>query len=296
MQTVLNLATDDSPADTVRHTVGTGLVGCAGWSIPRRAGALFPAEGSHLERYGAVFGAVEINSSFYRSHRPSSYERWAASVPPEFRFCVKVPRTITHQSRLVDVGGQLVRFASEANLLGEKLGCVLVQLPPSLSFHAEIAARFFTQMHTVFACMLACEARHPSWFGDAATVQLQAHAITRVMADPTTGQAGPHEATTTASYRRLHGAPKIYYSAYADTYLARLRSDLMLRAHAGHPAWVIFDNTAAGAAQPNALAVLGIQPLAGFPDSADDSVHAGPHCGTSFGTGCHAARLHAEPR
>lgn len=259
MQTVLNFTTDDSPTDPVQHAAGTDLVGCASWSIPREAGSFFPAEGSHLERYATVFGAVEINSSFYRSHRPASYERWAASVPPAFRFCVKAPRTITHQSRLVDVADQLARFASEANALGEKLGCVLVQLPPSLSFRAEVAATFFVQMHTAFACMLACEARHPSWFGDAATVLLKAYGITRVVADPPTGQTDAHEPTTAASYRRLHGAPKIYYSAYSDRYLAQLRIDLMLRAHSSHPAWVIFDNTAAGAAQPNALAVLGIQ-------------------------------------
>ncbi|HWP34406.1 MAG TPA: DUF72 domain-containing protein, partial [Thermodesulfobacteriota bacterium] len=61
--------------------MGAVLVGCAGWAIPRAAAGAFPGPGSHLERYARVLPAVEINSSFYRSHRPRTYARWAASVP-----------------------------------------------------------------------------------------------------------------------------------------------------------------------------------------------------------------------
>lgn len=78
--------------------------------------------GSHLERYGAVLNAVEINTSFYRPHRTATYTRWAASVPEDFRFAVKVPKTITHERRLKDVGELLDRFLSEAGGLGPKLG------------------------------------------------------------------------------------------------------------------------------------------------------------------------------
>ena len=71
-------------------------IGTAGWSIPKEHAGAFPVEGSHLERYGAVLDAVEINSSFYRPHRRATYERWAGAVPEHFRFAVKVPRAITH--------------------------------------------------------------------------------------------------------------------------------------------------------------------------------------------------------
>ncbi len=63
-------------------------------------GAAFPVHGSHLERYAAALNAVEINSSFYRPHRLATYERWAASVPEEFQFAVKIPKAITHEQRL----------------------------------------------------------------------------------------------------------------------------------------------------------------------------------------------------
>src|ERR1700710_2034231 len=105
-------------------------IGCAGWSLPRAEASHFAAAGSHLERYVARFEAVEINSSFHRPHRPATYARWAASVPPSFRFSVKVPKAITHDLRLRDAHGLLQTFLAEAAGLGDRLGCLLVQLPP----------------------------------------------------------------------------------------------------------------------------------------------------------------------
>ena len=231
---------------------GPVLAGCAGWAITRTAAAQFPAAGSVLERYAAVLNAVEINSSFYRPHQAKTYARWAASVPAAFRFSVKLPRTISHELRLRDIELPLARFAGEANALGEKLGCVLLQLPPSLAFETGLADDFLQRVRASFGCMLACEARHPSWFSDSATRLLQQHGVTRVLADPPTGQPGPHVPTTAASYRRLHGAPRIYYSSYDDVYLARLSAELR-QAATGGMSWLIFDNTAAGAALENLL-------------------------------------------
>ena len=108
-------------------------IGTAGWSIPKQHAAPFPSEGTHLERYGAIFNAVEINSSFYRPHRTATYERWAASVPEDFRFAVKVPKSVTHERRLKDAGDLLDQFVSEVGGLGPKLGPLLIQLPPSLA-------------------------------------------------------------------------------------------------------------------------------------------------------------------
>ncbi|MGZ8413013.1 MAG: DUF72 domain-containing protein, partial [Gemmatirosa sp.] len=101
-------------------------IGTAGWSLPKAEQHAFPGEGTHLERYAARFPAVEINSSFYRPHRPATYARWAASVPADFRFAVKVPRTITHERRLRDVDDLLDAFLGEARGLGASLGCLLV--------------------------------------------------------------------------------------------------------------------------------------------------------------------------
>src|SRR3984957_19162317 len=93
-----------------RTTASPLRVGTAGWSVPSRYAAEIPAGGSHLERYARRFDAVEINSSFYRSHQRKTYERWAQSTPQGFRFSVKVPKAMTHDQRLGGGGGVLGRF------------------------------------------------------------------------------------------------------------------------------------------------------------------------------------------
>src|SRR6478609_277012 len=96
-------------------------IGTAGWSIPRQVADRFPAEGTSLERYATRFAATEINSSFHRPHRISTWERWRDSVPESFRFSVKLPKTITHERKLVECHEQLDEFMAQAGVLGEKL-------------------------------------------------------------------------------------------------------------------------------------------------------------------------------
>ncbi|MES3023581.1 MAG: DUF72 domain-containing protein [Pseudomonadota bacterium] len=241
-------------AKTTQH--GALRLGCAGASIPSGVAASFPPEGSHLERYAAVFNALEINSSFHRPHRFETYARWADSVPRTFRFSVKLPKTISHQLRLSQCEEPLLQFAAEAAGLDEKLGCVLVQLAPSLQFDHAVADAFFKLLARAIPCELACEARHPSWFGEAATDLLRAHAVVRVVADPPKGQPGAHVPTTETIYARLHGSPRIYYSSYSDDYLAAMAQDSAVHNAAGRTVWCIFDNTASGAAVANGLTLL----------------------------------------
>lgn len=231
--------------------MSTLYTGTAGWGISSAATINFPGDGSHLQRYGQVLNCAEINTSFYRPHQPATYARWADSVPGHFRFSVKLPRTITHELRLTNYTAELARFAGEVAHLQEKLGCVLVQLPPSLRFDASVADAFFHDLRGCFTGMLAFEARHASWFGEAATTVLRDRQITRVRADPPAGQPGPHEPTTDVAYIRLHGSPKIYYSGYSAEFLDALATELRTGVVAG--SWCIFDNTASGAALLNAL-------------------------------------------
>jgi uncharacterized protein YecE (DUF72 family) len=223
-------------------------IGCAGWSIGRETAAAFPGDGSHLERYARVLNAVEINSSFYKPHQPATYARWADSVPDDFRFAVKLPRSISHDQRLVEIDELLAAFADQANTLAGKLDCILVQLPPSLKLDTIVADGFFTALRQRFDCSLACEARHGSWFTTEATALLRQHGITRVIADPPAGSPGEFAPTTDMVYARLHGSPRMYYSSYADSYLDQVAAYIT-----GRDAWCIFDNTASGAALPNAL-------------------------------------------
>ena len=234
------------------------FIGCAGWSLPSTVWAHFPAEGSHLERYAAVFNAVEINSSFYRPHRTATYARWRASVPTGFRFAVKVPRAITHDSRLQLVGDELVQFIEQCSGLEEKLGCLLVQLPPSLRYDTTVAEPFFTALRGYTDVDVVCEARHASWFSAAASRVLTQFRVARVTADPVVVEMldAPTDIGAGTAYIRLHGSPVIYHSSYSDSYLDNLAGALDEHVQTGRRTWCVFDNTASGAAVPNALELL----------------------------------------
>jgi uncharacterized protein YecE (DUF72 family) len=240
-------------------------VGCAGWSLPLKDQPRFPAEGTHLQRYAGVFSAAEINSSFYRPHRPSTYARWADAVPDGFRFSVKLPRDITHTAKLVGAEDTLDRFLGEASALGPKLGCLLVQLPPSLAFDEETAGPFFRALRERNDGAVACEPRHPSWFAAPADALLSACRVARVAADPArVPEAAEPGGWPELVYWRLHGSPRIYYSEYEPAYLDALAHSLRDAALRGAAAWCIFDNTASGAATSNALDLLNrLQPRAG---------------------------------
>jgi len=229
-------------------------VGCAGWSLPRLLWPQFPADGTHLQRYAARLNAVEINSSFYRPHQPATYARWAASVPAHFRFSVKLPKAITHQRRLVDCAGLLDGFLAEAGGLGARLGCLLVQLPPSLAFDAAVAQEFLRALRQRHGGPVALEPRHASWFGAQADALLQGAQVARVLADPPVHAAGRAPGGHAGLvYARLHGAPRMYYSAYEPAVLDALAPRLQAAAASGAEVWCIFDNTAEGAAVADAL-------------------------------------------
>ena len=233
-------------------------IGTAGWNVPKEHAAAFPAEGSHLQRYAQVFGVVEINSSFYRPHRCSTYERWAVSVPETFRFAVKIPRVITHEHRLRAAGELLDRFLSEVGGLGPKLGLLLVQVPPSLVFEPGVADRFLEDLRRQVQGQIACEPRHPSWFTPEVEDLMYELRIGRVAADPAPAQTAHQPSGWTGlTYYRLHGSPRIYYSAYSDDAVHAIVAQLDLRAAQGSECWCIFDDTAVFSATSNGLTARG---------------------------------------
>lgn len=226
--------------------------GTAGWTIPRDVRDEFPPVGSSLERYAAVFSCVEINSTFYRSHRKSTYARWASSVPAEFRFSAKLPREITHKRKLAGCDDLLENFFEETAELGERLGVCIVQLAPSHNFDAAIASAFFESVRDEYAGGLACEPRHDSWKSADASVLLQKYRVTRIGADPQPFEgAAASDAYGGFAYYRWHGTPRMYYSSYERPRLEEFATSV--REKPAGEIWCIFDNTAAGAALRNAL-------------------------------------------
>jgi len=232
-------------------------IGCAGWAIPKVHKSEFPADGSHLQRYAARFPAVEINSSFYKPHRPATYSRWAASVPDDFRFSAKVPRMITHKQRLSDVAALLDTFFAEVTCLGSKLGCLLVQLPPSLVYDAPTVESFFEDFRSRYGGAVVLEPRHASWFTPDVGSRLYALRIGQVAADPAVvPEAAEPAGWPEIVYVRLHGSPEVYYSNYDEAYLDRLAARMRTYATRAREVWCVFDNTARFAATPNALGLL----------------------------------------
>jgi len=227
-------------------------IGTAGWSIPRASAQHCPDNGTHLQRYARVFDCAEINSSFYRSHAPATYARWAGSTDSDFKFAVKLPRTITHEQKLRRARVALVRFLEESSGLGLHRGPLLVQLPPSLSFDARVAATFFRLVRSYFDGQVVCEPRHPSWFAADATGVLRRFEIARAVADPApVPEATQPDGWTSVTYFRLHGAPRTYWSRYDAYYLTDLALKVRRMAEFSE-VWCVFDNTASGAALENA--------------------------------------------
>ncbi|WP_207793993.1 DUF72 domain-containing protein [Ramlibacter algicola] len=222
--------------------------------MPADVAPQLPAGDSHLARYAQVFPCSEINSSFHRPHRASTWQRWAASVPPGFAFSAKLPKTITHERRLLDCGALLDEFLAQANGLGASLACLLVQMPPSFAFDADVARAFFSGLRSRWELQVAAEPRHATWFGAEADALLRDMRIARVLADPVRhpegGQPGGWHGLT---YLRLHGTPRMYYSSYPQAQLEALAQRIAQQAATGSEVWCIFDNTASGAAAGDAL-------------------------------------------
>ncbi|WP_377154509.1 DUF72 domain-containing protein [Roseateles sp. UC29_93] len=239
----------------------TVRIGTAGWSIPKAVASSFPGDGSQLTRYARVLECAEINTTFSRTHRPTTFERWANETPADFRFSAKVPEAMTHGARLKVPRAEVRAFTASLAGLGDRLAALLVQLPPSLDLDTRTARAFFRSIHAGFEGAVLCEPRHPSWFTAAAERLLIEERVGRVAADPAKpdgaatpggwlGEKGDGRGATV--YYRWHGSPRMYWSRYEDDWLAAQASEIS-RWPTGTQVWCVFDNTASGAAADDAL-------------------------------------------
>ncbi len=142
-------------------------LGTQGWSYADWVGNFYPADSKasdYLRRYSSVFDTVEIDSTFYGSPRPSVVRGWAESTPPHFQFAAKLPQRITHELGLRDADAELAQFLVAMDGLQEKLGPLLIQMPPQ--FHRD--AETWTALRAFVAGLprgyqWAIEFRHRSW-------------------------------------------------------------------------------------------------------------------------------------
>jgi uncharacterized protein YecE (DUF72 family) len=251
---------------------GDVRIGISGWRYPPWRGVFYPEglrQQDELAYASRKMRSVEINGSFYSLQRPSSYECWAREVPDDFVFAVKGGRFITHNKKLKDCESPLANFfASGVLALGRKLGPILWQLPPQLSFDADRLARFFdilprttkeaaeiakghderlkhgalTEALVDMPLRHALEVRHDTFHDPAFLEVLRAHRIGLCIAD-TAGKFPAIDAVTADFvYVRLHGDKKLYVSGYGPAALDSWARRVGTWATGGKDVYVYFDN------------------------------------------------------
>jgi uncharacterized protein YecE (DUF72 family) len=143
------------------------LVGTSGFSYPAWKGAFYPEDlpqKKMLSFYAAKFSTVEINNTFYRMPSPKLMQGWCDEVPDRFRFAIKAPQQITHRLRLKDAGEAVDALVQAVELLAEKQGPILFQLPPFQKRDVALLTGFLKTLPR--RVRAAFEFRHASWFSD----------------------------------------------------------------------------------------------------------------------------------
>ncbi|MDA4112311.1 MAG: DUF72 domain-containing protein [Thaumarchaeota archaeon] len=146
-------------------------VGCSGWSYEDWVGPFYPKgsrPGDYLQMYSSVFDAVEIDSSFYRIPNQFMISKWNKNTPQDFVFCPKFPKKITHEFKLQNVASTVSFFYRTLAGLGDKLGPLVIQLPPSFKYDKglPILEKFIASDLKTSTFRHAIEFRHKSWYRD----------------------------------------------------------------------------------------------------------------------------------
>lgn len=234
------------------------LIGTSGWNYGPWKDGLYAGvrRQDWLSHYASRFNAVEVNASFYRAVRPSTYAAWRAATPEHFRFAIKGHRLVTHVNRLADAAEPVLRQRDGASVLGERLAAVLWQLPRSLAKDGERLKAFVATLHRWPGVRHVIEFRHESWF-DAETIDLlAAHDIATAISD---SERWPRwdAVTTDLVYVRLHGKPQCYLSPYPADAIADWAARIRAWRAEGRAVQVYFDNTMQGAAVDDARRLSG---------------------------------------
>lgn len=233
------------------------FTGTSGWSYQHWSGVFYPAEikpSDYLEFYITRFDCVELNSSFYHLPRTGTVEGWIRRTPDTFRFCVKLSRFITHRKKLMDCEEALERFFEVFGILQPRMGPVLIQLPPGLSYDEPLISDFLALLRSRYGSYrFAVEIRHKSWITDSFFDLLRQSGIAFVIAD--SGKRFPyHEAITSDFvYMRFHGAEQLYASDYDESRLRRYAEKIGDWLSGDREVWVFFNNDFNGFAVKNAL-------------------------------------------
>lgn len=230
------------------------FIGTSGWNYDHWYDVFYPgnvAKKRRLEYYSGIFKTVEVNATFYRSFKQSTFQKWYNETPGNFTWAVKAVRYITHQKRLKNVDESVAMFIESIQPLKEKTGPLLFQLPPSLQFNKEITEKFIELLPSGYRYVI--EGRHESWLDPAAQSLLKDHNISWCISDSAGKYPYMESITADFTYIRLHGSQKLYASNYANDEI----KDWADKIHKWNiDTYVYFDNDANGYAPLNAGSLL----------------------------------------
>lgn len=216
-----------------------------------RAGVFYPPglrPGDELAWYAGRFRTVELNNPFYRPPSTETFARWAAAVPEDFTFAVKVTRVVSHFRHLRGAAEPLGRFLEQALALGPKLGPLLVQLPPQFHLDRQALTEFLPILSSSHRWVL--EVRHPSWQVPAVYEALASRGV--ALCVPVGGAVQPDLVTTAAfTYVRMH-AGRESGGRFGDEELAGWAGRVRALARSGKDVYVYFNNDREGHAPRDA--------------------------------------------
>ncbi|GAA4333662.1 DUF72 domain-containing protein [Flaviaesturariibacter amylovorans] len=237
-------------------------IGCSGFHYDSWKEVFYPKglpKTKWLEHYCQHYNTLEINNTFYRFPEPRTLQRWYDIAPEGFTFTLKAPQEITHERRFEDTADLIEAFyRTAADGLEEKLGCLLFQLPPSIHYSEDFLDLVLPQLSTEFNNVI--EFRHHSWWRPDVYERLRSEGVTFCgVSYP--GLSPDLISNAPLIYYRFHGAPKLYYSGYSETFIGQI-IDLVRTDPQARKTYLYFNNTAAAAAPGNARTA---QDLAGWP-------------------------------
>jgi uncharacterized protein YecE (DUF72 family) len=228
------------------------LIGTSGWSYKHWRNTFYPEDlkiKDQFEYYQRFFNTVEINNTFYRVPEKSTFLKWKSAVPPGFRYVIKANRFITHMKKLHDPGESLSDFLGRAELLEEKLGAILFQLPPGLKANFLLLKEFLRLLPR--GNRYVFEFRNPDWYKKEIYSLLEENNCGFCIYE-LAGHLSPEEITADFVYLRLHGPGNKYQGSYSDETLsewsAKCRKWLKKK-----DVFVYFDNDEKGYAAFNAI-------------------------------------------
>jgi uncharacterized protein YecE (DUF72 family) len=224
-------------------------LGTSGWQYRHWRGRFYPRDvptSDWLGYYADRFATVEVNNTFYRLPERSTFEAWRRGTPEGFVVAVKASRYLTHIKRLNDPADPVDLFVDHARGLGDRLGPVLLQLPPTL----EIDVGRLTETLAAFpsAMRVAVEFRHDSWYRDDVRAVLERHGAALCLADRREQLLTPAWRTTDWGYIRFHGGRERPASCYRRARLEASAELLCAMWKPDEPVFVYFNNDHAGCA------------------------------------------------